>query len=168
MQVRRASIADASRLSLIGCATFIESFAHDHDGDEVVRYLASDHSPEWYARELADPDKCAWLVEEAVGCPVGYAMAIPAALPGSDSATDYELKRIYLLSKWHGGGWGSKLFEIVEQAARTRGAQRLVLSVYVKNFAAQKFYAARGFETIGRWVFEGFDTSEDFILAKTL
>ena len=168
MQLRRAGVADAAKLSLIGCATFIESFANDHDGDEVVRYLASDQSPDWYARELADPANIAWLVEEAVGCPVGYAMAIPAALPGTDPATDFELKRIYLLSKWHGGGWGGKLFRAAEDEARARGAQRLVLSVYIENLPAQKFYAARGFETIGRWVFEGFDASEDFILAKML
>lgn len=168
MQLRRAGVADAAKLSLIGCATFIESFANDHDGDEVVRYLASDHSPEYYARELADPVKFAWLVEEAVGCPVGYAMAIPAALPGTDATTDFELKRIYMLSKWQGGGWGSKLFQAAEDEARARGAKRLVLSVYVQNFPAQKFYAARGFETIGRWVFEGFDASEDFIVAKNL
>jgi GNAT superfamily N-acetyltransferase len=168
MQFRRASVADAAKLSLIGCATFIESFANDHDGNEVVRYLMADHAPGWYARELADPDKAAWLLEEAVGCPVGYAMAIPAALPGTDSATDFELKRIYILSKWHGGGWGSKLFQAVEDEARARGAKRLTLSVYIENLPAQKFYAARGFETIGRWVFEGFEASEDFILAKTL
>ena len=103
-----------------------------------------------------------------MGCPVGYAMAIPAALPGTDAATDLELKRIYILSKWHGGGWGAKLFAAAEDEARARSAKRLVLSVYVQNFAAQKFYAARGFDTIGRWVFEGFDSSEDFILAKKL
>jgi len=168
MKLRRAGVADAAKLSLIGCATFIESFANDHDGDEVVRYLTTDHAPGWYARELANPDQAAWLVEEAVGCPVGYAMAIPAMLPGTDTATDFELKRIYMLSKWHGGGWGSKLFKAVEDQARARGAKRLTLSVYVENFPAQKFYAARGFEAIGRWVFEGFDASEDFILAKTL
>ena len=168
MQLRRAGVADAAKLSLIGCATFIESFANDHDGDEVVRYLASDHSPEWYARELGNPAKAAWLVEEAVGCPVGYAMVIPATLPGTDPASDFELKRIYMLSKWHGGGWGAKLFQAAEDEARAHGAKRLVLSVYVENFSAQKFYAARGFETIGRWVFEGFDTSEDFIVAKTI
>ncbi len=168
MRLRRADIADAAKLSLIGCATFIESFANDHDGDEVVRYLTADHAPGWYARALADSDTLAWLVEEAVGCPVGYAMALPATLPGTDSLADFELKRIYMLSKWHGGGWGAKLFQAAEDAARARGASRLVLSVYVENFPAQKFYAARGFDTIGRWVFEGFDASEDFILAKTL
>jgi diamine N-acetyltransferase len=168
MQLRRAGVADAGKLSIIGGATFIESFANDHDGDEVVRFLTEEHAPNWYATRLTDPAKAAWLVEEAVGCPVGYAFAQPAALPGTDAAIDFELKRIYMLSKWHGGGWGAKLFAAAEDEARARGATRLVLSVYVENFPAQKFYAARGFETIGRWVFEGFDSSEDFILAKTL
>jgi diamine N-acetyltransferase len=168
MLLRGAGAVDAAKLSLIGGATFIESFANDHDGDEVVRYLASDHAPEWYARQLADPAKRAWLLEEAVGCPVGYAMAVPATLPGTHASTDYELKRIYVLSKWHGRGWGSKLFQAAEDEARARGARRLVLSVYVENLSAQKFYAARGFETIGRWVFDGFAASEDFIVAKML
>ena len=168
MNLRRAAVADAAKLSLIGCATFIESFANDHDGDEVVRYLATNQSPGWYGRELANPVNAAWLVEEAVGCPVGYAMAIPAALPGTDRVTDFELKRLYILSKWHGRGWGAKLFQAAEDEARARGAKRLVLSVYVDNVPAQKFYAARGFETIGRWIFEGFDASEDFIVAKVL
>ena len=103
-----------------------------------------------------------------MGCPVGYAVAHPAKLPDSDAATDIELKRIYMLSKWHGGGWGAKLYDAVEQEARARGARRLLLSVYIHNLPAQRFYAKRGLETIGRWVFEGFDTSEDYILAKSL
>lgn len=168
MRLRRAGVADAARLSLIGCATFLESFANDHDGDEVVRYLQAEQSPEWYAEQLSDPAKVAWLVEEAAGCPVGYAMAQPSALPGTDPATDFELKRVYMLSKWHRGGWGGKLFAAVENEARARKALRLVLSVYVENLPAQTFYAARAFKTIGRWIFEGFDTSEDFILAKRL
>jgi diamine N-acetyltransferase len=167
MKLRRATAADAAKLSLIGCATFLESFANDHDGDETVRYLAEDQSPAYYERALADPAKIAWLIEEKAGCPVGYAMAHPSSLPFTDP-DDFELKRIYMLSKWHGGGWGGKLYEAVEDEARARGAKRLVLSVYVVNFAAQAFYQKRGFEEIGRWLFEGFDSSEDFVYAKTL
>lgn len=168
MKLRRATVADAAKLSLIGCATFLESFANDHDGDETVKYLATDQSPAYYQQALADPAKVAWLIEEKAGCPVGYAMAQPSALPFTDPETDFELKRIYMLSKWHGGGWGAKLYQAVEDEARARGAKRLVLSVYVVNFAAQTFYQKRGFEEIGRWIFEGFDASEDFIYAKTL
>jgi diamine N-acetyltransferase len=168
MKLRVAGPQDAAKLSLIGQASFLESFADDHDGDEIVRFVASDHSIAAYQKALADPAKHHWIVEEAVGAPVGYAMALPATLPGTDPATDFELKRIYLLSKWHGGGWGAKLYQAVEDAARVAGAKRLVLSVYVINFTAQKFYKARGFEEVGRWLFEGFEGSEDFIYAKTL
>jgi len=168
LKLRLADHADAAKLSLIGQASFLESFADDHDGDEVVRFVASDHSIAAYAQALADPDKRHWLVEEAVGAPVGYAMALPATLPGTDASSDFELKRIYVLSKWQGGGWGAKLYQAVEDEARARGAKRLVLSVYVKNFAAQKFYAARGFVEVGRWFFAGFEASEDFVYAKTL
>lgn len=168
MKLRRAIAGDQGKLSLIGAATFLESFANDHDGDQVVRFVANDHSIEAYAIALADPAKRHWLVEEAVGAPVGYAMALPATLPGTDAATDFELKRIYLLSKWHGGGWGAKLYQAVEDEARDAGARRLVLSVYMENVAAQRFYRERGFEEVGRWPYPGFDTSEDYIYAKAL
>jgi diamine N-acetyltransferase len=168
MKLRIAAPADAAKLSLIGGATFLESFADDHNGDEMTDFVAAQHSVAAYQKALADPAKHHWIVEEAVGAPVGYAMALPAGLPGTDPETDFELKRIYILSKWHGGGWGAKLYQAVEDAAREAGAKRLVLSVYMTNFGAQKFYKARGFVEIGRWLFEGFDASEDFIYAKTL
>ena len=168
MRLRRAGPADAARLSLIGAATFLESFANDHDGDEMTAFVADQHSIAAYDKALADPAKHHWIVEEAAGAPVGYAMALPAGLPGTDPAHDFELKRIYVLSKWHGGGWGAKLYQAAEDAARAAGARRMVLSVYVHNLPAQDFYRKRGFVELGRWIFEGFDASEDFIYAKTL
>jgi GNAT superfamily N-acetyltransferase len=171
LNLRQAVPGDEGKLSLVGGASFLESFANDHDGDAVVKFVEETHSRDYYAAILADPDRVTWLVEEAVGSPVGYAVLQPAKLPFTDAATDVELKRIYVLSKWHGGGWGTKLYQAVEDEARARGARRLVLSVYVKNFNAQKFYQKRGFVEVGRWEFEGFeqtDASEDFIYAKDL
>ena len=171
MNLRRAAPGDEGKLSLVGGATFLESFANDHDGDAVVKFVEDTHSPAYYAAILADPDCLTWLVEEAVGAPVGYAVLQPAKLPGTDAATDVELKRIYMLSKWHGGGWGAKLYQAVEDQARARGAKRLVLSVYIHNHNAQRFYQKRGFSQIGRWEFAGFESteaSEDFIYAKDL
>ncbi len=171
MKLRPAGGGDEKKLALVGAASFLESFADDHDGDAVVKFVEDTHSPAYYAAILADPACRTWLVEEAAGAPVGYAVLQPAKLPFTDAATDTELKRIYVMSKWHGGGWGAKLYQAVEDEARARGAERLVLSVYVKNFRAQTFYRQRGFEQIGRWLFEGFeqtDASEDFIYAKTL
>ena len=168
MKLRRATIADAAKLALVGSATFLETFANDHDGDEMIEFVGDEHTAVAYEKALADPTKALWIVEEAVGSPVGYAMLVPATLPHSDPETDLELKRIYLLSKWQGGGWGAKLYAAVEDEARVRGAKRLLLSVYVVNFPAQKFYAARGYTSLGKWIFKGFDASEDYIYAKTL
>lgn len=171
MKLRQAVPGDEGKLAIVGSASFLESFANDHDGDAVVQFIEETHSRDYYAAILADPANRTWLVEEAVGAPVGYAILQPAKLPFTDARTDVELKRIYVMSKWHGGGWGAKLFQAVEDEARARGAERLVLSVYVKNYNAQKFYQKRGFEQVGSWLFEGFeqtDAAEDFIYAKAL
>ena len=171
MKLRQAVPGDEGKLALVGGASFLESFADDHDGDAVVKFVNETHSPAYYAALLADPACRIWVLEEAVGAVVGYAVLQPAKLPFTDAATDVELKRIYVLSKWHGGGWGAKLFQVVEDEARARGAHRLVLSVYVKNFSAQTFYQKRGFASVGKWEFAGFEyteAAEDYIYAKTL
>jgi diamine N-acetyltransferase len=168
MMLRRATPADAGKLSLIGQATFLESFASDHDGDTIVSFVAAQHSVAAAAAALRDPHKRHWIVEAAVGAPVGYAAACPASLPQSDAATDYELKRLYVLSRWHGGGWGARLYQAVEDDARARGARRLMLSVYARNEQALAFYRARGFAPIGEWQFDEFSETIDLICAKTL
>ena len=167
MTPRRAGVADAAKLALLGGATFLESFADDHDWHEVEPFLAAEHSAERYAALLAEPGVAGWIVEEAVGCPIGYALLAPASLPGTTPA-DVELKRIYVLSKWHGRGLGSALYNLVESEARARGAERLALSVYEHNHAAQAFYRKRDYREIGRWLFEGFAASEDLIWVKIL
>ena len=117
----------------------------------MVKFVEDTHSSAYYTALLADPDYPIWLVEEVAGAPVGYAVLQPAGLPGTDPASDMELKRIYVLSKWHGGGWGAKLYQAVEDEARVRGATRLLLSVYIHNHNAQRFYRQRGFVEVGRW-----------------
>ena len=166
--LRRAAANDAARLALIGAATFLESFANDHPGDALVDFTTNHHSVATWAETLAHPGTAVWLVEEAAGAPVGYAVLADATLPGTTSG-DAELKRIYVLSKWHGTGTGRGLFEAAEQEAHRRGADRLVLSVYTRNHRAIAFYEARGFKTIGRATFAEFpEAFSDFVMAKPL
>ena len=168
MSPRRAGPGDAAKLSLIGAATFLETFANDHPGDGVVRFVRDHHSVAAWEASLAKPDTAVWLVEEAAGCPVGYAALSKASLPGTHP-DDAELKRIYLLSRWHGGGIGAALFDAAEAEARARMAQRLVLSVYIKNFPAITFYQKRGFARIGEATFAEFPVEfADYVMAKPL
>lgn len=167
--MRRASVADARALSVVGPATFLETFANDHPGEALIAFTETHHSVAFYETLLAEPTTAAWIVEHDAGAPIGYAILTSASLPGSNPATDAELKRIYMFSKWQNAGFGRALIEAVEAEAIAREAKRLVLSVYTKNEKAIRFYGARGYETIGRAMFPGFSEAySDFVMAKPL
>lgn len=60
--IRAASHADADALALVGAATFLETFAPVHTGQEIVDHCRKEHSPEAY-RRLIGPESDAWIVE---------------------------------------------------------------------------------------------------------
>jgi len=170
LTLRRAEPADAARLSLLGGATFLTSFAHDHPGDAMVAHVANYHSVDWYDRLLADPACAAWILETELKAPVGYALLTPPAVDCVTDPGDLELKRIYLLAPFQSGGWGVRLIDTVEAEARARRARKLYLCVYSVNHAAQRFYARRGFVDTGhKQNFRVGDVEyEDLIWAKPL
>jgi diamine N-acetyltransferase len=168
LTLRPAILADAAKLSLVGGASFLESFADDHPGDDLVNHVSDRHSIATYQTWLSDPTYALWIVEEALGAPVGYAMFGSAELPGAQ-AGDFEIKRIYMLRRWHGGGFGKQLFEICRDTARARGGKRLLLAVYTANLMAQQFYTRQGMSIIGETVFMvGVTEFTDLVMAVDL
>lgn len=155
--VRRAEPRDAAKLALVGAASFLEAFADDHGGDDVVAHVAEHHSVAFYADRLADRAHRLWIAEAPRGAPVGYAWLAPAALAYAAEG-DVELKRIYSLAPWHGTGLGKALLAGVIGAARAGGHRRLVLAVYSLNHRARAFYARAGFVDIGMTEFPVGDT----------
>jgi diamine N-acetyltransferase len=166
--LRRATADDAGKLALIGAASFLETFANDHPGDATVDFIRAYHSNSAWAATLVKADTTVWIVEEVAGCPVGYAVLSAGSLPGT-TPDDAELKRIYVLSRWHGTGVGRDLYAVAEAEARARGAARLVLSVYTRNARALRFYEKQGFAKIGEATFAEFPVEfSDLVLAKML
>jgi diamine N-acetyltransferase len=166
--IRRATSADAAKLSLVGGASFLESFADDHPGDDLVNHVQDRHSVTAYQNWLGNPAYAVWIVEEALGAPIGYAMLGPSELPGAQ-AGDFEIKRIYVLRRWHGGGFGKQLFEKCYDEARKRAATRLLLAVYTANQLAQRFYTRQGMSVIGDTVFiVGATEFTDLVMALDL
>ena len=153
---------DAAALSLIGGATFLESFAGILEGEAIIAHIASQNSADSFAKYLAAGAK-GWLAEAAQGgAPIGYALLTPQDLPGGEDG-DIELKRIYTLSRFHGSGVGAALM----QAAS--GYKRLLLGVYRHNARAIAFYQKQGFEPIGTRQFNvGGTIYDDLVLAKPL
>lgn len=170
LSLRRADAGDAARLSLIGGATFLATFAHDHGGDDIVAHTAGAHGAPYYAKALADPACALWLVETPLKAPVGYAMLCPPDMDFETGPGDLELKRIYMLSGYAGSGWGGRLVEAVVSEARSRGAARLLLSVYEHNLPSQAFYERNGFAWTGaaQDFITGGTASTDLIYARPL
>ncbi|MGY4514798.1 GNAT family N-acetyltransferase [Lysobacter sp. HA18] len=146
VSIRPAQPGDEHALALVGQATFLETFAGVLDGTAIVEHCARAHSATQYRSWLDDGDVAIWLAEVAPGnAPAGYAVVAKAELPGADAARDLELKRIYLLGRYHGGGVGRSLLQHAIMHAREAGASRLLLGVYAGNASAIAFYRRAGF-----------------------
>ncbi len=168
----RACVADdAPALALVGQATFLESFAGILNGSDILAHCARQHAPEVYRDWLARPDMHLWLAEALPGqAAVGYVVLAPAALPLADvQPDDLEIKRIYLLHRFQGGGLGRALMETALAQAEASGSRRVLLGVKADNHAALAFYARVGFKVVGARTFTVGDTvCDDLILARTL
>lgn len=169
LSIRRADLNDADALALVGGATFLESFAGVLDGADIVAHCQRHHSPDVYRRALEDIRCRAWVAETTTGAAiVGYVLVTPPDLPLPDlDAGDFEVKRIYLLRRFQGGGIGRRLMDVAMEDVRARGARRLLLGVYSGNDQALGFYRRLGFERVGDRLFRvGAVDHYDYILAR--
>jgi diamine N-acetyltransferase len=166
---RKTNDQDAEALSHLGAATFLVSFANDHPGKALIEHLNAEHSVQYYTSKLADSDVDIVIGETPLGAPVGYGMLVPPEHPELQQPGDLELKRIYLLGPWQGGGNGRALMEQALNIAAERGAKRLLLAVYERNHRALAFYERGGFSYIGETVFMVGDVAfRDMVYAKPL
>ena len=167
LTLRRATPADAGALALLGAATFLESYCLDLDGADIVAHCAQAHAVAFYDAALQDPEAALW-VAEARTTAVGYAMLAPSVLPEAHQG-DLELRRVYVLRRFQGGGTGRRLVAAAAEEARARGARRLTLGMYGENHAALAFYRRVGFEIVGTRTFTvGARMCDDLVLAREL
>ncbi|WP_058835673.1 GNAT family N-acetyltransferase [Luteimonas abyssi] len=165
IRIKRCTAGDEDALSLVGQATFLETFAGILGGRDLVTHCMQAHAAPLYRRWLDDPDYGVWLVgQQPDDAPVGFMVAGPAQLPVPLLEGDLELKRIYLLGKCQGGGLGQRLLAIARQHAIDAGARRLLLGVYAHNQTAIGFYARHGFVPLGTRTFDVGGTGYDDIV----
>jgi len=146
VDIFRAQTGDEHALSLVGQATFLETFSGLLDGAAITEHCRKAHSPSQYLHWLGDARSAVWLAGAVPGrAPVGYLVVTTPDLPGADAARDLELKRIYLLGRYQGGGLGKRLLGKAIEHARHVGAARLLLGVFAGNQSAIAFYSKQGF-----------------------
>ena len=78
-----------------------------------------------------------------------------------------ELKRIYLLPQWQGGGRGSALLQTALDWLEATMPGPIWIGVWSQNVGAQKLYARLGFEKVGEYEFKvGATRDHEFILRR--
>lgn len=169
--IRRCAPGEEIVLSIVGQATFLDAFAGVLSGKDIIGHCIRQHSIENYATWLRDSDSAIWVAEIDPGqAPVGYLLLTKPDLPLPDvTCRDAEVKRVYLLNRFRGGGFGRRLMEQAEIFARSRGVKRLLLGVYSRNDSAISFYEKLGYKRVGERSFTvGDNTYHDYILALSL
>jgi ribosomal protein S18 acetylase RimI-like enzyme len=169
--LRECTPADAGALAVVGAATLLEAFAGFIPGHALLGHCERYHQASVYLGYLAKPETRIWLAEVEPGAaPVGYAMVTAPDFPeGLARPGDLELRRIYVFSRFHGGGTARRLMELAIATAREQKAGRLLLGVHPQNHRALAFYRKNGFVQIGVRTFQvGTAFFEDPVLALTL
>ena len=164
---RDAGTADAAALRELFAESFVDTFGHLYRPEDLNDFLDSNSLEKWLAN-LSDPDVAIRVAEEAAEL-VGFVELASKKLPYDTAAPALELRRLYLKSRAHGRGIADELMKWALKEAIARGAEELVLSVYVDNHRARRFYERYGFEVVGRYDFMvGSHADEDLILRHVI
>ena len=158
---------DGKALSDLFCATFAATFGHLYTREDISDFLC-DKQPEQFERQLADP-AFAFRLADVDGALAGFVKCGPNELPIDEPEGVWELHQLYLAEAAKGHGVADKLMDWALDEARRRGFTALVLSVWIDNHRARRFYDKYGFVEIGRWDFMvGNHADDDRILQVRL
>lgn len=142
---------DGAALSTLFCTSFAATFGHLYTQEDIAAFLC-DKQPEHFEAQLADPVFAFRLAEQG-GKLVGFAKCGANELPIDEPEEAWELHQLYVAEQAKGQGISDALMDWTMAEARRRHYRQLVLSVFVDNHRARRFYERYGFVEIGRWDF---------------
>ena len=147
LRVRACAPGDEHSLSMLGQATFIESYAGLLAWQDILAHCASHHSADFYRSWLEGDESRIWMLEtETTAAPVGYLALTPATLPiAGRGRDDLEIQRIYMLNRYHAQAAGAQLLAEALRHAEENDCRRLWTADYAKNERGLKFYERAGF-----------------------
>jgi diamine N-acetyltransferase len=170
ISVRRASPDDAILLSRLGARLFEATFGAMNTVEDMREYLATAFAIDAVREVLADPNRTAWIAEDAGYAAIGYTVLRRGArASGVSGEKPVEIQRIYADQAWHGRGVGAALMRACIDQGRAWHGDELWLAVWEKNPRAIAFYEKKGFRVVGRQSFHlGRDVQQDLVMALSL
>jgi ribosomal protein S18 acetylase RimI-like enzyme len=149
---RDALPADGPALARMAARCFTETFGTLYRASDLAAFLSETFGDEGLPSQIGDPDFTIRLATEGEAI-VGFVKLGPVAFPGDWPADAIELHQLYVLGGWQGEGVGPALMDWAIAHARAERRGEMILSVYVDNHRARRFYQRYGFEEIGRYTF---------------
>ena len=149
---RDAVAADGPELAQMARRSFTDTFGTLYRQEDLALFLDQAFGSSGLPADLTDP---AYRVRVAIEQSriVGYCKIGPVTFPGEWPETAMELHQLYILSDHHGAGLAPVLMDWALDTMRAQGASEVILSVYVDNHRARRFYERYGFEEIGQYTF---------------
>ncbi len=166
--LRRATATDAAAVRGLFCRNFTATFGHLYPPHELAEWLEG-CTLEGFARECSADDHACMLGLDPAGRLLGYCTLGPQALPVRSERRWWVLRQLYLEAEARGTGLAQALMAWALGETGARGFEELLLTVWIGNHRARRFYDAHGFEEIGHYPFRvGSTVDDDRILRRRL
>jgi ribosomal protein S18 acetylase RimI-like enzyme len=157
---RDAVPADGPELAAMARRSFTDTFGTLYRQEDLARFLDQTFGASGLPADLTDPAYRVRVATEEERI-VGYCKIGPVTFPGDWPASAMELHQLYILGDHHGAGLAPALMDWALDAMRAEGISEVILSVYVDNDRARRFYERYGFEEIGQYIFKVGDHEDD-------
>jgi ribosomal protein S18 acetylase RimI-like enzyme len=157
---RDARAIDGPALAQMARRSFTETFGTLYRQSDLAAFLDEAFGASGLPSQLSDPDFAVHLALDGNEI-IGFCKMGPVTFPGEWRPDAIELYQFYVLGPWQGEGVAPVLMDWALEHSRSHGAKEVILSVYVDNHRARKFYERYGFEEIGRYAFRVGETIDD-------
>lgn len=166
-KVRQANPTDASGLCQLAERTFRDTFGAVNTAEDMALHCGACYTVEVQASEISNPNMLTLLSEDRDAL-AGFAQLRWEGAPDCVSArAPAEIKRLYVLARWHGKGVARELMQACLEAAEARGSDVVWLGVWEHNPRAIAFYRKFGFSEVGEQIFLlGSDRQRDIVMVR--
>ena len=145
VEIRRARRTDAATIAEFAVALFE---LHEKWDPRRFTQIATPEGAARFYGGRAEAENAAVFIAENDGKAVGFAyLEFEPVLYAELAVKAAWLHDIYVDEDARGGGAGNALLDAVRNEARRLGANKVLLSVAVKNIAGEKFFEQNGFTT---------------------
>ena len=150
INIRRITADDVTLLSIMAKQTFYDTFTGTCTEEDMQSFLEEYFNKKRLGTEVSNADNF-YFFAEAEGAPVAYLQFMEDYnnFPLMKKWRALELKRIYVLTAYHGKGIAQKLMDFILDLAKEKKYEVVWLGVWEHNTRAQKFYEKYGFINSG-------------------